>query len=60
MTNDLRHLAPHKSTFDLNEPRIVSGSLAMPKPVVASISNWLHSTEEVDKQKLLRMNELYV
>lgn len=58
--NELRHLEPHKSVFDLNEPKAVSSNLAMPKPVVASISNWFHSPEAVDPVKLSRMKELYV
>lgn len=53
----LRSLAPHMSTFDLNEPRRVSKNLSMPKPVVASISSWVHSPdgETVDPVKYERM-----
>lgn len=41
----LRALAPHMSVFDLNAPRKVSRSLAMPKPVISTIANWLHSDD---------------
>ncbi|MNU19667.1 bifunctional DNA-directed RNA polymerase subunit beta/beta' [compost metagenome] len=56
-TEALQRLAPHMSTFDLNEPRRVSKNLSMPKPVVASISSWVHSpaAESVDPEKLARM-----
>jgi hypothetical protein len=47
MGHELRHLAPHKSVFDLNEPKVVSGNLSMPKPVIASISNWMHSVDNI-------------
>ena len=60
VTDEMKHLAPHKSVFDLNEPRQVSGNLAMPKPVVATVSNWLHSLEQTDPVKLVRMEELYM
>jgi hypothetical protein len=41
-TEELKKLAPHKSTFDLNDPRKVSKNLSMPKTVVATIANWMH------------------
>lgn len=57
---ELKNLAPHKSTFDLNEPRKVSKNLSHPKPVVATFSNWMHSIrgESVDPDKYARMQEL--
>jgi hypothetical protein len=59
-TEALRKLAPHMSTYDLNEPRKVSKNLSMPKPVVATISSWVHShhEERVDPEKLARMAAL--
>lgn len=60
MANEMRHLAPHKSVFDLNEPYAVSGNLAMPKPVVASISNFIHYDLPPDEGKLAMMEELYM
>lgn len=59
MADGLRHLDPHKSVFNFESPRQVSGNLAMPKPVVASISNWFHSPEAIDVAKLPLMEELY-
>jgi len=59
-TEALQRLAPHMSTFDLNEPRKVSKNLSMPKPVVASISSWAHSpaADIADPEKLARMMAL--
>ncbi|MDR3392246.1 MAG: hypothetical protein P4L77_10990 [Sulfuriferula sp.] len=42
---DQRALAPHMSTFDLDEPRHISPSLSLPKPVVSSIAEWMHGEE---------------
>jgi hypothetical protein len=36
-------LSPHKNVFELTRPREVSGSIALPKPVVATISNFVAS-----------------
>lgn len=60
MAHDLRHLAPHKSVFDLNSPFKVSGNLSMPKPVVATIANWIHdSVPEPDHlARLAKMKQL--
>lgn len=44
-TIDQRALAPHMSTFDLDEPRHISSSLSLPKPVVSTIAEWMHSEE---------------
>lgn len=53
---DLRALAPHMNTLDLDEPYNVSSTLSMPKPVVASIAEWMHSPEEpMDAERLKRM-----
>lgn len=41
VANNLRHLAPHKNTFDLKEHRGVSGNLSIPKPVISTIANFL-------------------
>ena len=58
-TEELRRLSPHMGVFDLNAPRQVSKNLSMPKPVVATISNWVHRTIPPDPIKLVRMNELF-
>jgi hypothetical protein len=52
------HLAPHMSTFGMEKPRSVSDSLAIPKPVVGSISNWLeYRSSQVDQAKRRLMIE---
>jgi hypothetical protein len=43
---ELRALAPHKSIFGLDDPYAVSGNASMPKPVVATIANFVHWHEE--------------
>ena len=60
MANEMRHLLPHKSVFDLNEPKAVSNGLSMPKPVIASISGWMHNPEKVNQDKLKKMSELTI
>jgi len=56
MEEEFKHLAPHMSTFGLGKPRTVSDSLAIPKPVVGSISNWLESNSgHVDPVRRERM-----
>jgi hypothetical protein len=59
-TEELKNLAPHKSVFDLNAPRMVSRNLSMPKPVVATISSWIgtHHAEDRDPAKEARMAKL--
>lgn len=57
-TEQLRFLAPHMSVFDLNAPRQVSKNLSMPKPVVATIANYIHREEEVDPVKLSLMDQI--
>lgn len=42
MASHLARLAPHHSAMDLNEPRRISRNLALPNPLVATISNYLY------------------
>jgi hypothetical protein len=58
--DELESLAPHKSVFDLNSPRSVSKNLSIPKPVVSTIANWMHSwrDEAPNPEKLRRMELL--
>lgn len=59
-SEELQKLAPHMSTFDLNEPRKVSKNLSMPKPVVSTIAAWMHAkfNEGIDPQKQLLMDQI--
>lgn len=41
----LERLAPYHSVLDLQNPRTISRNIALPAPVVATISNWLHESE---------------
>lgn len=45
LTSQLRNLDPHKSCFDTDKPFGISENLAIPKTVVATISNWIHSDD---------------
>ena len=45
LAEELKHLDPHKSCFELDAPRTISGNLSIPKTVVGTISNWLHFEE---------------
>ena len=42
----LVYLDPHMSAFSLENPREISDSLAMPKPVVGTIAAWLDTPVE--------------
>lgn len=57
---ELRRMAPHMSTFDLNAPRKVSKNLSIPKPVVGTIGAWFHHEDRhiVDPVILDRMQQL--
>lgn len=55
LANELRHLAPHKSTFDMAKPYNVSVNLSIPKPVIATTSNWLMTLEDIGRDKTDKM-----
>lgn len=39
----MKRLAPHTSSLCLNEPRRISKNLALPNPLIATISNYMYS-----------------
>ncbi len=51
--DQIETLAPHKNMYDINHPRALSNSASLPKPVVSTISNWIHYKEfdDMDNQK---------
>lgn len=59
MEDEYEHLDPHMSSFSLENPRKISDSLAIPKPVVGSISNWLeninHHADPVRRERMMSM-----
>jgi hypothetical protein len=58
-TRDLRALAPHMSTFDLDEPFSISSSLSQPKPMVSTVADWMHSPEPpLTAEQLKRMEAI--
>ena len=61
VAGEYRHLEPHKSVFDLDKPFAVSANLSMPKPVIATVSNFMHDTNDmVDPVKLAKMEHLFI
>lgn len=51
MTEKMEPLKPYKSTFSMDRPYEVSNNLSIPKPVIATTGNWLHTEEPVDPVK---------
>lgn len=47
-SDQLEPLLPHKNMYDLNEPRTLSKTASLPKPVVSTISNWIHYKEKAE------------
>lgn len=46
MENGYGNLDPYMSSFDMGKPRTMSDNMAMPKPVVATIANWIGYEQE--------------
>lgn len=38
---DLKPMSPHMNMFSMSEPRKLSNAAVFPKPVAATVSNWL-------------------
>lgn len=55
-----KNFAPHQNGFSMNKPFEVSSNCWLPKPVIATINNWIHDHEHdrVDPVKLNRMRTL--
>lgn len=51
LTELIKDLKPHKSCFELDRPRSISNNLSIPKTVVATISNWMHS--DIDEREVM-------
>ena len=60
IANGIEALAPHKSVFDLNSPRMVADNLSMAKTVISTLSKWYHAVEPDDPVKLQKMEQLYI
>lgn len=55
---ELSHLAPHKSTYNLDEYREVSPNLSMPKQTIATISNWLNDKRDMEQVNVNKTKEM--
>lgn len=53
-------LAPHKNVFEMTRPREISGNVSLPKPVVATISNFVSSRRgyQFTEEQIARFNAL--
>lgn len=60
LTEGLSTLEPHFSGLSLSKVDGVSGDLALPKPVIANLSNWLYQDEPVDEFKREKMKAFAV
>ena len=45
---DLRFLQPHMNMISMSEPRKLSSAAVFPKPVAATINNWLYDEKPVE------------
>jgi hypothetical protein len=48
-------LAPHKNLIDVSKPRSFGQAASIPKPIVATISEYVYRQGEVDPEKLIKM-----
>lgn len=58
MHEGLAPLAPHTNIISPARPKAMSGSNAIPKPAIYTISNWMSTKESADPVKLNRMKAL--
>jgi hypothetical protein len=51
-------LSPHSNIFELTTPKKMAGNNSIPKPVLATMANWLTDIEETDTAKQELMQQL--
>lgn len=59
MTEGMRTLEPHFSAFNLAAPRTISNDVMIPKPLMATIGNWIYHDKPLDVEKQTRMLSRY-
>lgn len=59
MTEGMRTLEPHFSAFNLAAPRTISSDVMIPKPLMATMGNWIYHDKPVDPAKRDRMLSRY-
>lgn len=62
MAEAFKKLAPHQSGFSLNRPFEVNSDCWLPKPIIATINNWVHDPEHnnPDPVKEQRMRQMFM
>lgn len=60
-TRRFQKLEPHVNGFSMDKPLEVSGNVWLPKPMVATISNWMSDKVHTvtDSSKLQKMQALF-
>lgn len=58
MTERQVELAPHKNLLDVSKPRSFGQAASIPKPPVATISEFIYRQGEVDPEKLIKMEAI--
>jgi hypothetical protein len=51
-------LAPHKNLLDVSKPRTFGQAASIPKPVIATISEFIFHQGQVDPEKLIKMESI--
>ena len=59
LAKGMERLSVTYSAFDLRGSRKISGNVAMPKTVMATIANYVHSEKEIDMDKQRKMVERF-
>jgi len=59
MAQGMERLSVVYSAFDLRGSRKISSNVAMPKTVMATIANYVHSEKEIDMSKQRKMVEMF-
>lgn len=60
LTELTKNLEPHHNVFVLDRPGIVSGNIAIPKTVIATMANWIAhgSNRQYSQQQIDNFNSL--
>lgn len=59
LADSWKTLEPHHNIFMADTPHAISDNISIPKPVISSISNWIHNENAPDPVKLSKMAVLF-